>query len=97
MGPSEGWWGQVEVFGAEERGMAWGEKKCGGVHGFYSEKWSQRVRERERDVLSFESFDVGFCVFIVCRGSRVVWSGGLLLARMKSKIFLYFFIKKIKK
>ena len=59
MGPSEGWWGQVEVFGAEERGMAWGEKKCGGVHGFYSEKWSQRVRERERerDVLSFESFD----------------------------------------
>ena len=52
---------------------------------------SQRERERERDVLSFESFDVGFCVFIVCRGSRVVWSGGLLLARMKSKIFLYFF------
>ena len=35
--------------------------------------------ERERGVLSFESFDFGFCVFIVCRGSRVVWSGGVFV------------------
>ena len=34
VGPGEGWRGQVEVFGAEERGMAWGETECGGVHGF---------------------------------------------------------------
>ena len=56
---------------------------------------SQRERESERGVLSFESFDFGFCVFIVCRGSRVVWSGGVFVGAYDK--FLYLKKKKKKK